>query len=108
MRKAMSTKVVPQIGIHAIRPLLDMLRMRGIDASTLLSEVGLRHLPLSDPEARLPLTGLDKLWDHAAVRLGDANLGLHLAEAVDPGTFGLLSYLGTSSPNLGEGLQRVF
>ena len=104
----MSKSAIPQIAIHAIRPLLDALRARGIDPATLFAEIGLHGLPLGDPEVRLPLVCLDELWDRAAARLGDADLGLHLAESVGPGTFGLLSHLCSSSASLGEGLQRVF
>jgi len=103
----MSTTVIPHIGIQAIRPLLDALRTRRIDATPLLAEVDLQDLRLTDPDERLPLVCLDRLWDHAAARLGDADLGLHLAETVDAGSFGLLSHLGTASATWGEGLQRV-
>jgi AraC-like DNA-binding protein len=104
----MSKSAIPQIAIHAIRPLLDALRARGIDAATLFAEIGLHGLPLGDPEMRLPLACLDELWDRAAFHLGDPDLGLHLAESVGPGTFGLLSHLCSSSASLGEGLMRVF
>lgn len=103
----MSATAIPHIGIQAIRPLLEMLRTRHIDATMLVAQVGLQGLSLADPDARLPLTCLDKLWEHAAARLGDTNLGLHLAETVEADSFGLLSYLGTASANWGEGLQRV-
>jgi AraC-like DNA-binding protein len=97
----------PQIGIQAIRPLLDTLRIRGIDTAALLGEVGLGELDPSNPDARLLLVRLDKLWDRAAARAGDPDLGLHVAESVDPGSFGLLSYLGTASATFGEGLRRL-
>lgn len=107
-RSSVSATPVHHIGIQAISPLLDALRARGSDATRLLGEVGLDDLALADPQARLPLICLDKLWDLAAERLGDTNLGLHLAETVDPSSFGLLSYLGTASATLGEGMERVF
>jgi AraC-like DNA-binding protein len=103
----MPTRVIPLIGIQAIRPLLDTLRIRGIDATALLGEAGLQDLRLGDPDARLPLVCLDKLWDRAAACAGDPDLGLHVAEALDAGSFGLLSHLGTASATWGEGLDRV-
>jgi AraC-like DNA-binding protein len=99
--------VIPRIGIQAIKPLLDTLQLRGIDATALLGEVGLQDLRLADPDARLPLVCLDKLWDRAAAVVGDADLGLHVAETIDTSSFGLLSYLGTASATWGEGLERV-
>jgi AraC-like DNA-binding protein len=103
----MSRMVIPQIGIQAIRPLLDTLRIRGIDATALLGDVGLGDVEPTDPDARLPLVCLDRLWDRAAARVADPDLGLHVAESVDPSSFGLLSYLGTSSATWGEGLRRL-
>jgi AraC-like DNA-binding protein len=103
----MSAIAIPRIAIQAIRPLLDALPARGVDAKSLLAEVGLADLPIADPDARLPLSRLDELWDRAATRTGDANLGLHVAESVDASSFGLLSYLGTASATWGEGLQRL-
>jgi hypothetical protein len=103
----MCDSVIPEIGIQAIRPLLDRLRARDIDAATLLSEVGIPDLKLDDPDARLPLKRLDRLWTAAAERACDADLGLHVAETVQSDSFGLLSYLGTASASWGEGLARV-
>ncbi|HSR99377.1 MAG TPA: AraC family transcriptional regulator [Kofleriaceae bacterium] len=103
----MPSVVIPQIGIQAIRPLFDALRIRGIDATALLGEVGLGELDATDPDARFPLVCLDKLWDRAAARVGDPDLGLHVAESIDPSSFGLLSYLGTASATWGDGLHRL-
>ena len=103
----MSAIAIPRIAIQAIRPLLDALPARGVDATSLLAELGLADLALTDPDARLPLTRLDELWDRAAARTGDADLGLHVAESVGAGSFGLVSYLGTASASWGEGLERV-
>jgi AraC-like DNA-binding protein len=98
---------VPQIGIQAIAPLLATLRGRGIDPAALLAELGMPDLALGDPDERLPLAGLDRVWTCAAERTGDCDLGLHVAQTVRPDSFGLLSYLGTASATWGEGLARV-
>ncbi|HMG56468.1 MAG TPA: AraC family transcriptional regulator [Kofleriaceae bacterium] len=103
----MSSSAAPQIAIQAIWPLLQVLRARGVDAAALCGELGLGDLALGDLHARLPLACLDRLWQRAAERLGDPDLGLHVAEAVQPDSFGLLSYLGTASATCGEGLERV-
>lgn len=104
----MPGSAVPHIGIQAIGPLLEVLRIRRIEPAALFREIGLPDFAASDPDARLPLTHLDRLWTHAAAQLGDADLGLHLAETVQPDSFGLLSYLGTASASLGEAIARVF
>ena len=103
----MSSPAIPRIGIPAIHLLLDALPGHAIDPVGLLAEAGIRDVRLADPDARFPLAALDALWDRAAARVGDPDLGLHLAGAVEPGSFGLLSFLGTASPSLGEALHRV-
>ena len=60
-----------------------------------------------DPEARLPHTTAAPLWP-AAVRLtNDPDLGLHVAEGVPPGNYGVLDYAVRTSENLGIGFQRL-
>jgi len=103
----MSSPAIPQIAIQAIGPLLHALRGRGIDPTALCGELGLDDLALGDPGARLPLACLDRLWQRAAERAGDPDLGLHVAETVQPDSFGLLSQLGMASASLGDGLARV-
>jgi AraC-like DNA-binding protein len=97
----------PQISVLAIKPLLEALRARGVESAPILAQAGLADLPVSDPDARLPLARLDRIWEGAAEAVGDPCLGLHLAETVGSESFGLLSYLGTTSPTWGEGLRRV-
>jgi AraC-like DNA-binding protein len=97
----------PQISVLAIKPLLEAFRARGVDIAPVLGAAGLADLPVSDPDARLPLARLDRIWERSAEVLEDPCLGLHLAETVSSESFGLLSYLGTASPTWGEGLRRV-
>jgi len=102
-----SMRAAPQIGILAVRPMLEALRRSGIDPASILGAVGLGHIGVTDPDARLPIVHLDRIWELAAERIGDPCLGLHVAEAVSIESFGLLSYLGLASATWGDALARV-
>src|SRR5260221_5183752 len=98
---------IPQIGARAIQPLMSGLRAHGVDLAAFLSELGIAPRVASDPDQRIPLALLDDLWHRAAEEMRDRDFGLHAAEAVTAGTFGILSYLGISSPTWKDGLERV-
>jgi AraC-like DNA-binding protein len=95
------------IGIQAVHPLAEAVRAYGADVAALFHDAGLDPAVLDDPDGRIPLHLLDGLWDGAARVTGDECLGLHAAERVSEGSFGLVSYLGLASPTVGDGLRRV-
>jgi AraC-like DNA-binding protein len=97
----------PYIGIQAIHPLTALLRVSGFDLDCLLSAFGLTQQLVDNPDHRIPLALLDPLWQSASELAGDPDLGLHAAELVNAGSFGMLSYLGVTSPTWGIGLERV-
>lgn len=97
----------PTIGVQAVHPLLACLSQRGVDVSPLFHELGLDPAVAADPDGRIPLTQLDHLWERAAHITRDPNIGLHAAETVTAGSFGIVSYLGLNSPTFGQALARV-
>jgi AraC-like DNA-binding protein len=99
--------MTPQIGAQAVLPLAAAVRARSGDVERLFAELGLDAAVLADPDGRIPLAKLDGLWEAGARMTGDDCLGLHAAEGLSEGTFGLVSYLGLASPTLGDGLRRV-
>jgi AraC-like DNA-binding protein len=62
---------------------------------------------LQDPEARLPHTAAIRLWQAAAELTSDTDLGLHVAEAIQPGQFGALDYALRTSANLEAAFTRL-
>lgn len=97
----------PQIGAAAIQPLIAALSERGADVAAFCAELGFSPELARDPDATLPLSRLDAIWNRGAEVLGDPHLGLHLAESACARSFGLLSYLGASCPTWGDGLRAV-
>ena len=95
------------LSIRAVRPLLAYLAAKGHESSAVLRAQGVDPLLLQDPEARLPLTAAASLWSAGSRLTDDADLGLHVAEAIRPGAFGVLGLALRTSDTLGEGLARL-
>ena len=95
------------LSIRAVRPLLAYLAAMGHESSAVLRAQGVDPLIFQDPEARLPLTTAASLWSAGSRLTNDANLGLHVAEAIRPGAFGVLGLAIRTSDTLGGGLARL-
>lgn len=62
---------------------------------------------MRDLEARLPQAVASRLWLAAGDLTQDLNLGIHVAEGIQAGDFGALSYAVRTSATMGIGLQRL-
>ncbi|NKF21768.1 AraC family transcriptional regulator [Solimonas marina] len=84
-----------------------LLAARGLDVGALFAAAGLDAAALRDADARFSNDAVNRLWQLAASRGGDAALGLVGAELARPTGFDVVSYTVMSCPNLGVGLQRM-
>ena len=87
------------------------LRQHGINADSLLKEVDLRRVDVSDPDNRISYAAVVELIDRAATTLGDASYGLRLGASQEARDSGLLGFLMLNSPTLQDALssaQRYF
>jgi AraC-like DNA-binding protein len=69
--------------------------------------VGLSPTTLHDPAARVPRRVLDDLYDEAARRTGDPDIGLHVSELAQPELYGALGYAVLSSPNMRAAFEQL-
>ena len=83
------------------------LAAAGADVEAVFAEAGIPLAALNDPEQRLPRERMLTLWQKARERAGDPAFGLHIAERVPYGSFGILEYIARSSSTLGDALGRV-
>jgi AraC-like DNA-binding protein len=95
------------VSIRSVMPVLMYLRARGYAVEAFLAEQGVGSALLRDPEARLPHAAAIRLWQAAGELTNDADLGLHVAEAIRPGQFGALDYALRTSANLGAAYARL-
>jgi AraC-like DNA-binding protein len=74
----------------------------GVDAATLLRDVGVRRETLDDPDARLPNRDVGALWAKAYELSGDPVLSLHVAEACPIGAYKVIDYMASNASTVGE------
>lgn len=80
---------------------------RGADANSLCREAGFDLSLAQDPDARIPFTVEEALWNGAARACHDEAFGLHAAETIKPGAFDVLDYAVRTAPTLGAALSRL-
>ena len=102
----------PQLGaaslsIRVLVPLLTYVAAQGHNSSAFLRDHGVDPTLLHDPEARLPQAQATHIWHSAGQLTQDSNLGIHVAQSVRPGAFGVLGYALSTSETLGMSLQRL-
>lgn len=91
----------------SVLALLGYARRRGFDCDDALARVGLTLADLSAPESRVTQAANDVIYDAVAARVGDADLGLHFAEALDLSGFHVVGHLASHSATFGEALARI-
>jgi AraC-like DNA-binding protein len=96
------------VSVRSVQPLLMYLGARGYDRNALLRQHGVDPTLFHDPEARLPHTLAIRLWQAAIELTNDASLGLHVAEAIQPGAFGALDYAVRTSGDVRAAFTRLF
>jgi len=95
------------VSTRAVAPLLAYVSARGHDKSAFLRDRGVDPEIFSDPEARLLHVTAAALWPAASQLTKDSDLGLHVAEGVRPGSYGVLGLALRTSENLGAALERL-
>jgi AraC-like DNA-binding protein len=95
-----------------VRVLLSYVHSRGGDAGALARRFGMdleRVLSAASPEEEPghPISTIQQLTDAAAAQLRDDFLGVHLAQTVERGSYGVVDFVTASAPTLREGLLRL-
>jgi AraC-like DNA-binding protein len=87
--------------------LIRYLERLGTPPSGVLAALRTDASVLESPNARLPGSLMERLWEHAVRLTGDADLGLHCAEKFNPGALNILGYILLSCRSAGEALGRL-
>jgi Arabinose-binding domain of AraC transcription regulator, N-term len=91
----------PRLTVRALRPLISGLLMLGYDAVPFLQTHGIDRDVLLEPDATVPMSACVGLLADGVRATGDDNLGLHVAEQAELGSFDVHFYAMVSSPTLG-------
>jgi AraC-like DNA-binding protein len=89
------------------RRVVEGLEGLGLDVRGICADTGLDYAALRDPDARVLRDHAGLLWQEAARRSGDRDLGLHAGEKFQPAATTVLAHLVMSSANLLEAAGKV-
>ncbi|NIB39861.1 AraC family transcriptional regulator [Pseudomaricurvus alkylphenolicus] len=78
----------------------------GVDPHPLLQQAGIDNAALTDPEARVPVASMTKLWRLAIDATGDEALGLRTPDHVDPSSMFAMQTLTLSAPTAEMGWNQ--
>jgi AraC-like DNA-binding protein len=87
--------------------MLQYLERQGISAVDAARDAGVVVEFPAAADERIPGSHVERLWRVAFERTGDALVGLHMAEAYNPGTLDILGYVVLSCRTIGEVLDRL-
>jgi AraC-like DNA-binding protein len=97
----------PRLTVRALRPLMSGLNTLGYDPGPFLQTQGIDGEMLREPDATVPMSACVGLLADGVRATGDDNLGLHVAEHAELGSFDVHFYAMVSSPTLGAAFERV-
>lgn len=81
------------LSVGTVNLVLYAAGQRGADADALQRAVGLTDEQLRDPDGRVPIATMQRLWREATTATGDPYLSLRLGELVNPVSVGILAYV---------------
>jgi len=90
-----------------VRVLVDAAEAEGLDIAYLFDVSGFSLSALSDPNARLSIYDVTRLWHSAALLAGDPAFGLRVPSHIRHTTFHALGSLVFASGTVAEALARV-
>lgn len=97
----------PTICAHIFTNFDAFASRRGFDFDALLEKNGVARSQLADGDTQLPLNAVASIFNDASVACDDPCLGLHWAEAVEPGSGGVLGYLLINSKSVRVAMQTI-
>lgn len=101
------TAGITRFRTHLIPDVLSYVCERGGDATVLLARTGLPRDAGELPWVDVPLDGLHRFLEEAALAAGDPLLGIHVGERLTRRTWDILQLACRSSPTLGDALLRI-
>lgn len=87
--------------------LVEAGRAAGVTMEPLLARLGIDPACFEDPDARLPLSAEDALWEATAEASGDPCFGLHAAAHLRSDDFDVFGYALRTSATLGDALRNA-
>lgn len=96
-----------QFSVNFLRNVLYYASAQGVGLGELCREVGIDPELLRQPDEMVNGAVVDRAWTVAMERTGDPDLGLHLGEAVQPASLGLVGFAMLSCSTLGAAIEKL-
>lgn len=97
----------PTLSVSSFNLILFGAHLRGANTNALLQIVGIKNEQLKNPDARIPVATVQRLWHEAIRATDDPHLALHLGEIISPLSAGVLAYVMMHCPTLGKALEKL-
>lgn len=107
MPNPLATTTQASVSASLTQAILHAASRLGLDRQALLDTCDLQEQQLIDPDARVPFSVQEGLWQELDSRLQHPEPGLLLGRNLTPGPFSVLSYLLQSSATLGDALTAA-
>lgn len=107
MRKLPPMPTDATISSASVKALLHAVSQCGADAEALSQSAELDSSLLSNPDSRVPIATMQRLWVLAVQVTADPHLDLHMAKHVHHSSYGVLAYLLMHSPTLGVAINKL-
>ncbi|MEH6405369.1 MAG: AraC family transcriptional regulator [Sneathiella sp.] len=78
-----------------------------LDRAFLLKKSGINQDTISDPDARLPVEIVTKIWQTAKAKTNNPLIGLQVGEYIRPGSFSVLGHLLMTCATLRDALEQA-
>ncbi len=95
------------ISLWALKPLFIYLQQNRLLPSIAARQMGLEQLDWNNPDQRVSSSLARELWNYCLEELDQPSLGLKVALALEPGSFGALSYVAINSSTLRQAYLRL-
>ena len=95
------------LSVSSFNLILFTAQQKGADYDLLCQKMGLTADILQNPDGRLPITQVQKLWKEAVDMTGDEHLALHLGKSINTVGVGILAYVMMHCPTFGKALEKL-
>jgi AraC-like DNA-binding protein len=96
-----------RFSINFIRNIIYYSAGLGKDIASLCKEANFPPERLATPDEMVSGTVVERVWQTAIARVGDPELGLHIGEALQPSSLGLIGFVMLGCTMLGSALDKL-
>lgn len=91
----------------ALREIIELARQFGVDTEAALAGAGIAAATLNDLAAYVPLAQFERVLATLLASAADPTLPMRMATHVQPGTFGMISFIAMVAPTIADVVERA-